>query len=254
MLRDQDESDDDLIQPPDTGSGGAGGGRAVISLGSVGHDQDGPADTGTNSPNGGAIGAAPTGAADARERRNRCQARTAPGSARDRPRWMARPAPGLPPVDSVPEIEPAAVDETPVELSEATLPEELPEDTSDSAIIPYSPPDWKAVFGTLEEAAENRSDSDRGTDEGETVESADVMVLPEPDDLPYASDEPLAEARPSRMPIYTFDVDEPEEAPAESAEADLASDDDGPQHVFAEPPVCSNRRPRGARAALPGRI
>ena len=88
-------------------------------------------------------------------------------------------------MDSVPEIELAAVDETLSGSRKQHCPRNCPR-TSDGAIIPYSPPDWKAVFGTLEEAAENRSDSDRGTEEAETVESADAMVLPEPDDLPYA--------------------------------------------------------------------
>ena len=156
-------------------------------------------------------------------------------------------------MDSVPEIELAAVDETPVELSEATLPEELPEDTSDGAIIPYSPPDWKAVFGTLEEAAENRSDSDRGTEEAETVESADAMVLPEPDDLPYASDEPVAEA--AAEPAYvdlTFDVDEPEEAPAEAPRPTSQATTTSRSMSSPSRRSCSNRRPRRRQGGASG--
>jgi hypothetical protein len=157
---------------------------------------------------------------------------------RDRPRWMARPVPEpvpvVAPLDSVPEIEPEAVDddETPVDFSEATLAEE----SSDTAIIPYNSPDWKAVFGTLD-AAETDSDSGHEIEEAEAIDPGDAAALPEPDDLPYASDEPVADAAPE--PAYvdlTFDIDEPEAATAESAEADLPSDDDEPQHVFAEPP------------------
>jgi hypothetical protein len=237
-LRDQDESDDDSSSrlTPEAEA------QEVVALSFHSDrsdaDQDDTADKGTNSQTAARSGLRPPALPTPESAAIAAKRAQLQAALRDRPRWMARPAPEPAPVDSVPEIELEAVDETPVELSEATLPEELPEDTSDSAIIPYSPPDWKAVFGTLEEAAENESDSDRGTEEAETVESADAMVLPEPDDLPYASDEPVAEA--AAEPAYvdlTFDVDEPEEVPAESAEADLASDDDEPQHVFAEPPV-----------------
>ncbi len=158
---------------------------------------------------------------------------------RDRPRWMARPAPEpapvVEPVDAIPEIEPEADEETPADLTGMAL----SDDTSDTAIIPYSPPDWKAVFGTIEDTAETESDSGHEIDdEAATIELADAAVLPEPDDLPYATDEPVAEeiAEPAYVDL-TFDIDEPEVVAAEGAEADIASDDDDePQHVFAEPP------------------
>jgi hypothetical protein len=158
---------------------------------------------------------------------------------RDRPRWMARPdpepAPVVAPVDMKPEIEPEADEETPVDLTGMAL----SDDTSDTAILPYSPPDWKAVFGTIEDAAETGSDSGHEIDEAETIEPDDAAVLPEPDDLPYANDEPVAEeaAEPAYVDL-TFDMDEPEVVMAESAEAEIAiDDDDEPQHVFAEPPA-----------------
>src|SRR5262245_36423036 len=153
---------------------------------------------------------------------------------RDRPRWMARPEPVVEPVDSVPEIEAESVEETPIDFSEATLPEE----TTDATIVSYSPPDWKEVFGTLDDADESDSDSEDAIEDAVGAsEVAEAEALPEPDDLPYASDEPVAEAEEPAYVDLTFDIDEPETAASENAEADLASDDDEPQHVFAEPPA-----------------
>jgi hypothetical protein len=164
---------------------------------------------------------------------------------RDRPRWMARPVPAAAPLfattdsvaasdsDSAPQAEPdSAGADTPVALPA------LPEDTSETAIIPYSPPDWKAVFGNYEDASEADSDSDREVDSIEPTGHDHAVSLAEPDDLPFASDEPPAEA--AAEPAYIdlpFDEDETEAAATESAEsAPSSEDDDEPQHVFAEPP------------------
>ncbi|MET0483136.1 MAG: hypothetical protein ABWZ27_09520 [Aestuariivirgaceae bacterium] len=148
---------------------------------------------------------------------------------RDRPRWMARPAAVEEPAREVAEIEPEPAEETPIDFAEAPLGEE----TTDATIMNYSPPNWKDVFGTLDEA-----DSAAEQEIAETAadEPADDLELPEPDDLPFAIDEPVDEI--SAEPAYadlTFDIGEPEAA--EGAEAEPASDDDDePQHVFAEPP------------------
>ena len=51
---------------------------------------------------------------------------------------------------------------------------ELPEEMPDAMIRPYSPPDWKAVFGDQEEDAAER-DADNGED------AADERPSEEPD-------------------------------------------------------------------------
>ena len=153
---------------------------------------------------------------------------------RDRPRWMARPIQASSAVaESVEASPPAAVAEP--------MPE-LPEEMPDAMIRPFSPPDWKAVFGDQEEDAAER-DADNGEDaaqerpseEPDTVE-AEAPLAP---NLSYLGGDAPAEAdtEPGLFDLTYGDPETADKAPERMEdEARSLGDDDEPQHVFVEPP------------------
>jgi hypothetical protein len=159
---------------------------------------------------------------------------------RDRPRWMARPAPASAPIGK-----PGQQVETspPADLAAAapTPSPELPEETPDATISPYSPPDWKTVFGDHEEAAADHSSEEEREHEAPSTEPSDpveVEAAPEPN-LPYVSEDAPAES--DSEPDYfdlSYEDQESEAAAPERTEDEVQSfgDDDEPQHVFVEPP------------------
>src|SRR5262245_59296244 len=101
---------------------------------------------------------------------------------RDRPRWMARPITSAPLAQAA---EPAEANQ-PVTVAEA--PAEMPGKMPDQTISPYSPPDWKAVFGDHEEVAtEDEIEHEDASDE--PSEQVEAEALDEPE-LPYLGDTP----------------------------------------------------------------
>ena len=172
---------------------------------------------------------------------------------RDRPRWMARPIQASSAVaESVEASPPAAVAEP--------MPE-LPEEMPDAMIRPFSPPDWKAVFGDQEEDAAER-DADNGEDaaqerpseEPDTVE-AEAPLAP---NLSYLGGDAPAEAdtEPGLFDLTYGDPETADKAPERMEdEARSLGDDDEPQHVFVEPPSLAEfAGGPGGQAAFPRRL
>jgi hypothetical protein len=159
---------------------------------------------------------------------------------RDRPRWMARPVPSSPPVGNPGQPLDTSPPADLVAAAPAPSPE-LPEETPKATISPYSPPDWKTVFGDHEEAAADHSSEKEREDEAapkEPSDPAEVEAAPEPN-LPRSSDDAAAES--DSEPGYfdlSYEDQESEAAAPERSEDEVQSfgEDEEPQHVFVEPP------------------
>jgi hypothetical protein len=152
---------------------------------------------------------------------------------RDRPRWMARPVPPSAPIGQP--ADPVEASE-PVSRAEATP--DSPDAMGEATLSPYSPPDWKAVFGDHEETAAERDADDQGEHEVAPTEPVEAEALPEPN-LPYVSDDAAAETDGEAGYFDLFYADQETEAAQPERPEDAAQslgDDDEPQHVFAEPP------------------